>query len=64
MSDGARHFPRFMTDAMLMEFFGLSYRALRRLKAMRDFPRKDAITNRTDSKAVDRFFNNLSGLDT
>jgi hypothetical protein len=52
-----------MTDEILREHFGLSERALRRLRAMRDFPRKDIITNRTDSKAVDRFFDRRAGLE-
>lgn len=55
--------PRFMTDEQLRDNFGLSERALRRLRAMRGFPRRDAITKRTDSRMVDRFFDNRAGLE-
>lgn len=54
--------PRLMTDEQLREHFGLSERALRRLKAVRDFPQKNALTNRTDSRAVDLFFDRMAGL--
>ena len=57
-----RHAPRFMTDEQVREHFGLSERALRRVKAVRDFPQKNALTNRTDSRAVDRFFDRMAGL--
>lgn len=56
--------PRFMTDQGLREHFGLSDRALRRLRAVREFPKKDVLVGRTDSKAVDRFFDSRSGLDS
>lgn len=62
MSD-VQNAPRFMTGEQLRDHFGLSERALRRLQAMRDFPKKDAITNRTDSRAVDRFFDRRAGID-
>ncbi|GHA13587.1 hypothetical protein GCM10007989_05230 [Devosia pacifica] len=57
------HVPRFMSDEQLRHHFGLSERALRRLRSMRSFPRRDAITNRTDSRMVDRFFDNRAGID-
>ncbi len=48
--------PRFMTDEQLREYFGLTERALTRLRATRDFPRRDPLVNKTDRRAVDVYF--------
>ncbi|RFC66496.1 hypothetical protein DYI37_03390 [Fulvimarina endophytica] len=55
--------PRFMTDEQLRASFGLTAAALRRLRAIREFPRRDRLTDRTDSKAVERYFDRRSGLE-
>ena len=60
MADHAR--PRWMTDNQLIEAFGLSQRALTALRSNRAFPKRDEVLNKTDSKAVDMFFDNRSGL--
>ena len=57
-----RHWPRFLTDKQLKEYLGRTDAALRRCRAIRDFPRRDRLTDRTDSKAVDLFFDRRSGL--
>ena len=57
------HPPRFMTDEELREHFGLSERALRRCRGMHEFPRREPLIGKTDSKAVDRYFDRLAGLD-
>ena len=54
--------PRFMTDEQLREHFGISEGALYRLRMTRLFPVKDALVGKTDSKAVDRFFDRRAGL--
>lgn len=54
--------PRWMTDAQMMEAFGLSQRALSALRSNPKFPTRDALLNKTDSKAVDAFFDKRSGL--
>ena len=54
--------PRFMTDPELREHFGLSERALNRLKLLPQFPKKDDMVNKTDRKAVDAFLDRRSGL--
>lgn len=54
--------PRFMTDEQLREHFGLSDRALTRLRMIPTFPKRDALTNRTDRKAVDLFFDVRAGI--
>ena len=54
--------PRFMTDEQLREHFGLSDRALTRLRMTETFPRRDELTNKTDRKAVDLFFDQRSGI--
>lgn len=54
--------PRFMTDAQLREHFGLSERALNRLRATRRFPPKDGLVNRTDRMAVEIFFDRRAGI--
>lgn len=54
--------PRFMTDQQLREHFGLSERALVRLRATKSFPRKDELINRTDRRAVEVFFDRRSGI--
>ena len=54
--------PRFMTDDELRSFFGLSERALTRLRATNRFPQRDALINKTDRRAVELFFDRRSGL--
>ncbi|WP_187967927.1 hypothetical protein [Aquibium microcysteis] len=48
--------PRFMTDDQLRDHFGLTERAFLRLRATRDFPRRDPLVNKTDRRAVDAYF--------
>ncbi|QDC00356.1 hypothetical protein [Mesorhizobium sp. 8] len=55
--------PRFMTDADLRRYFGLSARALARLRLTGRFPEKDPLIGKTDRKAVDWFFDRRAGLD-
>jgi len=54
--------PRFMTDQQLREHFGLTERALTRLRATRRFPQKDGLINRTDRRAVELFFDQRAGI--
>lgn len=54
--------PRFMTDEELRGFFGLSDRALTRLRATALFPKRDELINKTDRRAVELFFDRRSGL--
>jgi hypothetical protein len=54
--------PRFMTDEQLRKHFGLSDRALSRLRMNQGFPRRDDVTNKTDRKAVDLFFDLRAGI--
>lgn len=54
--------PRFMTDAELRQHFGLSERAMTRLRATKHFPRKDPLIGKTDRKVVERFFDHRAGL--
>lgn len=54
--------PGFMTDEQLREHFGISERALYRLRMTRLFPAKDALVGKTDSKAVNYFFDRRAGL--
>ncbi|ESY21419.1 hypothetical protein X750_16810 [Mesorhizobium sp. LNJC394B00] len=51
-----------MTDTELRAFFGLSVRALDRLRATRKFPVKDSLINKTDRRAVDIFFDRRCGI--
>lgn len=51
-----------MTDEELRTHFGLSSRALTRLRALRRFPKKDPLIGKTDRRAVDAFFDERSGL--
>jgi hypothetical protein len=55
--------PRFMTDAELRRYFGLSARSLARLRLTGHFPGKDPLIGKTDRKAVDWFFDRRAGLD-
>lgn len=55
-------FPRFMSDAEIREYFGLSEGALSRLRMLQQFPRKDPLINKTDRVAVDRFFDYRAGF--
>jgi hypothetical protein len=59
---GASISPRFMNDEELRTFFGLSERALNRLRATARFPQKDALINKTDRRAVELFFDRRAGL--
>lgn len=54
--------PRFMTDEELRTYFGLSERALTRLRATNRFPQKDGLINKTDRRAVELFFDRRAGL--
>ncbi|WP_157928851.1 hypothetical protein [Pararhizobium haloflavum] len=59
----AQHaFPRFMTDDQLRAYFGLSDRALQRLRATRAFPQRDNLINKTDRRAVELFFDRRAGI--
>ncbi|OWK20088.1 hypothetical protein AJ88_33155 [Mesorhizobium amorphae CCBAU 01583] len=51
-----------MTDQQLRERFGLPERALDRLRATRTFPPKDGLVGRTDSRAVELFFDRRAGI--
>ncbi|MER9769015.1 hypothetical protein NKJ09_23455 [Mesorhizobium sp. M0189] len=53
---------RFMTESELRRHFGLSERALTRLRLTKGFPRKDALVDKTDRKAVEKFFDARAGL--
>lgn len=55
--------PRFMTDHELRSFFGLSERALQRLRLTGRFPKKDGLVNKTDRKLVSLFFDHRSGIE-
>jgi hypothetical protein len=54
--------PRFLTDEELRACFGLSERALTRLRATERFPVKDGLINKTDRRAVELFFDRRAGL--
>lgn len=54
--------PRFMTDEQLRQYFGLTERALTRLKASRSFPAKDALIGKTDCRAVEIYFDRRAGI--
>lgn len=54
--------PRFMTDEQLRAHFGLSERALTRLRATPQFPKKDGLIHRTDSRAVEVYFDRRAGI--
>lgn len=54
--------PRFLNDEELRAFFGLSERALARLRATGHFPPKDRLINKTDRRAVELFFDRRAGL--
>lgn len=64
MSEGSRFAPRFMTDTELRQWFGLSERALDRLRGTRSFPAKDGLVNKTDRRSVEVFFDRRAGLDS
>ncbi|MBO0661629.1 hypothetical protein LQ948_03505 [Jiella sp. MQZ9-1] len=57
-----QHWPRFMTDKELRAYFGLSERALKRYRALKEFPQKDIVAGKSDSRAVGRFFDWIAGL--
>ena len=54
--------PRFMTDEELRTYFGLSERAMTRLRATKGFPQRDQLINKTDSRAVGFYFDRRAGL--
>lgn len=54
--------PRFMTDEQLRDHFGLSDRALYRLRMTRTFPQRDQLVNKTDRRAVECFFDRRAGI--
>ena len=56
------HWPRFMSDKELRAYFGLSERALKGYRALKEFPLKDIVANKTDSAAVSRFFDWMAGI--
>ncbi|MBF0680438.1 MAG: hypothetical protein IR164_16035 [Devosia sp.] len=56
------HPPRFMTDEELRLHFGLSERALNRLRCTARFPRRDSLINKTDRRAVEHFFDRRAGI--
>tara|TARA_R110002020_G_scaffold38070_1_gene114864 strand:- start:443 stop:706 length:264 start_codon:yes stop_codon:yes gene_type:complete len=58
----APHWPRFMTDKELRAYFGLSERALKRYRDLKEFPQKDVVAGKTDSAAVARFFDWVAGI--
>ena len=62
MDCGLSHSPRFMTDQQLRAYFGLSERALGGLRLTGKFPTRDALINKTDTRAVDVFFDQRSGI--
>lgn len=62
MKPDERFAPRFMTDQQLRQWFGLSERALDRLRATRHFPAKDGLVNKTDRRSVEVFFDRRAGL--
>jgi hypothetical protein len=51
-----------MTDEQLRKHFGLTERALLRLRLTGKFTNKDPLVGRTDSKAVDQFFDQRLGV--
>jgi len=51
-----------MTDEQLRKRFGISERALYRLRMTRLFLAKDAPVGKTDGKAVHHFFDRRAGL--
>lgn len=59
-----RFAPRFMTDQELRAWFGLSERALDRLRATRHFPPRDQLVHKTDRRSVEVFFDRRAGLDS
>lgn len=62
MLESRPYSPRFMTDEELRSYFGLSERALTRLRATARFPPKDGLINKTDRRAVELFFDRRAGL--
>ncbi|MBO0904064.1 hypothetical protein [Jiella sonneratiae] len=60
--ESPQHWPRFMTDRELRAWLGLSERALKRYRELKDFPQKDVLAGKTDSVAVARFFDWIAGI--
>lgn len=58
----AEFIPRFMTDKQLMEHSGFGHQALTRPRLTGQFPGKDPLVGKTDSKAVDAYFDRRAGL--
>lgn len=53
---------RFMSDEQLRRHFGLSARALSRLRMVRGFPQRDHLIQKTDRRAVECFFDRRAGI--
>lgn len=54
--------PRFLHDKELKARFGLSDKALACLRKCKGFPQKDTLIHRTDSRAIEHFFDQRAGL--
>ncbi len=54
--------PRFMTDDQIKIYFGLSDRALMRLRGLHAFPKRDRLIDKTDRRALELFFDQRSGI--
>lgn len=54
--------PRFMTDEQMRLYFGLSERALTRLRCLNTFPQRDRLIDKTDRRAVEIFFDRRAGI--
>lgn len=64
MTEAACPAPRFLSDEEICRCYGLSDRALTRLRATRGFPQKDGLIRKTDRRAVDIFFDRRLGLES
>lgn len=51
-----------MTDEELRAFFDLTERALLRLRAGGNFPKRDVLVNKTDRRAVEIYFDRRAGI--
>ena len=51
-----------MTDKELKAYFGLSDRALKRYRELKEFPQKDVVAGKSDSAAIARFFDWVAGI--
>ena len=62
MNEWVKPPPRFMADEELRTHFGLSQRALDRLRHLPFFPARDGLINKTDRRAVEAFFDRRAGI--